>query len=164
MRGGWLGADAAGAGALAACGADDGVRGVAGRRHRARLAAVEAGAGGPQQFFEANATPQLVNVFVATDDATTAVPYVYVDGELGPPGPEAPASGATFAAAAVTFDPDQVLDQVTADLPDTDLAVFSVVGGPDGAVGYGVVGRSAAGGTLDITLSPRVDVLAVDAG
>ena len=127
------------------------------------LAAVDAARGGPQQFFEANATPQLVNVFVAADDATTAVPYVYVDGQLGPPGPPEPASGATFGTDAVTFDPAHALEQVTTDLPDTELLVFSVVGGPGGAGRYGVVGRSVAGGTLDITLSPQGAVLAVDA-
>ena len=150
--------------ALAACRGDGGTAPLQVAEIAPALAAVEAARGGPQQFFEANATAQLVNVFVAADGATAAVPYVYVDGELGPPGPEAAASGATFGAVAVTFDPAEVLDQVTADLPETDLEVFSVVGGPDGAVRYGVVGRSAAGGTIDITLSPHGEVLAVDAG
>ncbi|MGH9272641.1 MAG: hypothetical protein ACRDZ2_15380, partial [Ilumatobacteraceae bacterium] len=97
------------------------------------MAAVDAARGGPQQYFEVNATPQLVNLFVATDDATSAVAYVYVGGELGPAAPPAPAQGATFAAADVTFDPAVILD---GDLPDADLTVFSVIGGPDGSVQY----------------------------
>jgi len=148
---------------LAACGGDEGRPEPRVADIEPALAAVERARGGPQQFFEANATPQRVNVFVAADGATTAVPYVYVDGELGPAGPPTPASGATFAASAVTFDPEHVLGQVTTDLPETELLVFSVVGGPGEAVRYGVVARSAAGGTLDITLSPQGNVLAVDA-
>ncbi len=125
------------------------------------MAAVDAALGGPQQYFEVNATPQLVNLFVATDDASAAVAYVYVDGELGPPAPPEPAEGATFAAAAVAFDPDVILD---GDLPDAELTVFTVVGGPTGSVRYGVVARSDEGGTLDITLAADGTVLAVDAG
>ena len=125
------------------------------------IAAVDAARGGPQQYFEVNATPQLVNLFVAADGSTSAVAYIYVDGELGPPAPPEPAQGATFAAAAVTFDPATILE---GDLPDADLTVFTVIGGPAGAVQYGVVARSAEGGTLDITLAADGAVLAVDAG
>ncbi len=128
------------------------------------LAAVEAARGGPQRYFEVNATPQLVNVFVAVDDATATVPYVYLDGELGPAAPSRPAEGATFSADAVAFDPATVLDQVIEDLPDSDIAVFSVVGGPGGAVQYGAVVRSAEGGTLDITVDADGDVLSVEPG
>ena len=128
------------------------------------LAAVEAERGGPQRYFEVNATPQLVNVFVAVDDATATVPYVYLDGELGPAAPSRPAEGATFSADAVAFDPATVLDQVTEDLPDSDIAVFSVVGGPGGAVQYGAVVRSAEGGTLDVTVDADGGVLSVEPG
>ena len=103
------------------------------------LAAVEAELGGPQDYFEVNATPQLVNVFVAVDDATAAVAYVYLDGELGPAAPEQPASGATFTAEAAAFDPGTVLAGIDDDLPDSDIGVFSIIGGPDGAVQFGAV-------------------------
>ena len=57
------------------------------------IAALEAELGGPQQYFEINATPQLVNLFVA-DAATAAVtPFVYVGGSLAETGQAAGAQG-----------------------------------------------------------------------
>ena len=54
-------------------------------RPRSRLS--KPSSDGPQDFYEVNATPQLVNLFVATDDGATATAYVYLDGELQPPAP-----------------------------------------------------------------------------
>ncbi len=95
-----------------------------------RSTAVEAELGGPQQFFEINATPQLVNLFVAVDGATQVAPYVYVGGELAPAADPAGADGPTFGADALSFDPDTVLDAVAADLPDADVELFSIAGDP----------------------------------
>lgn len=128
------------------------------------IAAVEAELGGPQQYFEINATPQLVNVFVATDDANRVVPYVFVGGELGSPAEATTAEGATFSSDAVTFDPATVLDGVTEELTDADVVLFSIVGGPDGAVQYGAGVQSDAGGTLDVVLGPDGAVQSVDPG
>jgi len=126
------------------------------------VAAVEAELGGPQRYFEINVTPQFVNVFVAIDDDAQVQAYLYVDGDLGPPRPPEAASGATFTASALTFDPDTVLDGVDDDLPDSDVVVFSVIGGPDGVVRYGAVVESTEGGQLDVTLSPTGAVQSVD--
>ncbi|MBA3605889.1 MAG: hypothetical protein H0W46_07950 [Acidimicrobiia bacterium] len=128
----------------------------------AAVEAVETELGRAQQYFEINATPQFVNLFVAVDDATAVVAYLYVDGELGPPRPPEGADGATFAATALTFDPDLVLGGIDDDLPDSDVVVFSVVGGPDGAVRYGAVVESGEGGQLDVTLDAAGTVRAVD--
>jgi hypothetical protein len=148
----------------AACGGDDeAVRPLLDQIGPA-IAAVEAERGGPQQYFEVNATPQVVNVFVAIDDATRAVRYVYVGGELGPAGPEAAAEGATFSADAVTFDPATILDGVTSELPDSDIVLFTIIGGPGGAVQYAARVQSDAGGTLDVLLDPGGAVQSVDPG
>ncbi|MET0145797.1 MAG: hypothetical protein ABW328_13585 [Ilumatobacteraceae bacterium] len=152
--------------ATAACGGDgdgDPVRPLVDQITPA-MAAVDASLGGPQQYFEVNATPQVVNLFVATDNATMVVPYVWVGGQLGTPSEPTTAEGATFATAAVTLDPSTILDGVTDELPDSDIVLFTVVGGPAGAVQYGAGVQSENGGTLDVLLGADGSVQSVDAG
>ena len=79
-------------------------------------------------------------------------------------GVSVPAEGATFSADAVTFDPATILDGVTSELPDSDIVVFSIVGGPGGAVQYSARVQSAAGGTLDVLVGPDGAVQSVDPG
>jgi hypothetical protein len=128
------------------------------------MAAVDAALGGPQAYFEVNATPALVNLFVATDGGATVTPYVYLDGVLEPPAPGGSASGETFVASDVAFDPETVLDQVAAELPDSTVAQFVVLGGAGDAVQYEADVVSAQGGSLRVVLGPDGAVLAVDPG
>lgn len=148
---------------LVACGSDDerGADPIVGDI-RAAVAAVEAERGGPQEFFEVTATPQLTNVFVAVDGATAAIPYVYLDGELQPPGPRIEgASGRTFGATAIDFDEAEVLSGVRTDLPGSSVDAFSVEGGPGGFVRYVVSVRSDQGGVLDVVVAPGGAVIEV---
>ena len=127
------------------------------------IEAVEAELGAGQQFFEVNATAQLVNVFVAVDDATSAVPYIYFDGELQPPAPAlAVESGFTFTADAVDFDADTVLDSIADELPESTIEGFAIEGGEGGIVRYLVSARSVQGGVLAVTVAPDGAVLEVD--
>lgn len=131
---------------------------------RSAVDAVEAEMGAGQDYFEVTATQQLTNVFVAIDDATAAVPYLFVDGELQPPAPTLTgASGFTFSADAIDFDEDSVLDAVTRELPDASIESLSVEGGDGGTVRYVVSVRSEVGGSLDVTVGPDGSVLAVEA-
>ncbi len=117
------------------------------------IAAVERKLGGPQQYFEINATPQVVNLFVADATKTTVTPYVYVGGTVAESAPPAGASGNTFAASALTVDPRTILDHVVDRLPDSDIVLFTIAGGPGGAVQYSAGVKSAKGGTLEVTLA-----------
>ena len=148
---------------LSACGGDgdDSVTPVLDQIAPA-VAAIEAELGGPQKFFEINATPQLVNVFVATDGATSVSPYVYVGGELAPAADPAGAEGPTFGSEALSFDPDAVLDGVMAELPDADIVRLVVAGGPRGAVQYTADVRSDDGGGLQVVIAADGEVLSVD--
>jgi hypothetical protein len=155
----------AGAIGLAACGGGDGGDDPARpllSAIRPAVEAVEAELGGPQRYFEVNATPQVVNVFVASADATGVTPFVYVGDELAPAGAPSTAQGATFGADALTFDADHILDELTTELPDSDVVLFTVVGGPGGAVQYAARVQSSAGGVLDVTLAADGTVQSVD--
>ncbi len=126
------------------------------------VAAVEAELGAGQQYFEVTATPQLTNVFVAIDDATAAVPYVFLDGELQEPAPSLDASGYTFDAAAIDVDTDTVLDRIADEVPGATIESFSVEGGEGGVVRYVVSVRSGEGGLLDVVVGPDGSILEVD--
>ena len=78
------------------------------------------------------------------------------DGELQPPAPAlAVESGFTFAADAVDFDEDTVLDAVADELPDSTIEGFAIEGGDGGVVRYLVSARSAQGGVLAVTVGRR---------
>ncbi len=147
----------------AACGSDgEGGGGTFVSDIRPAIDAVEAELGAGQKFFEVTANEQVVNLFVAVDDATAALPYVFLDGELQPPAPTLTgASGFTFTADAVDFD-DSILDAVSEQLPDSSIQALSIEGGDGGVVRYVISTLSPEGGRLDVTVGPDGAVLAVD--
>ncbi len=128
----------------------------------AAVTAVEEELGAGQDYFEVTSTERLTNVFVAVEDASVAVPYVYLDGDLQPPAPALEgASGATFVADAIEIGTG-VLDQIAAELPGASIEAFSVEGGPDGSVRYVVAVRAESGGSLDVVVGPDGAILSVD--
>ena len=127
------------------------------------IEAVEAALGGAQSYFEINATPQLVNLFVADGTSDTVVPYVFAGDELQEPGPSSPVSGGTpFVAEDLTTDFDGVLAGVTAELENSDISVFVIYADAAGVPRYGATVVSSEGGVLDVELGPTGEVLAVD--
>ena len=130
---------------------------------RPAIAAVEEELGAGQQYFEVTASDLVTNLFVAVDDATAAIPYVYLDGELQPPAPKLTgASGFTFSADAVDFDEETVLDAVSEELTESTIEAFSIEAGAGGIVRYVVSTLSPEGGRLDVTVAPDGTVLEVD--
>jgi len=130
---------------------------------RPAIEAIESELGAGQVFFEITASRQVINLFVAVDDATAAVPYVFLDGELQPPAPKLTgASGFTFAGDAVDLDEISILDAVSSELPDSAIEALSIEGGDAGIVRYVVAMLSPSGGRLDVTVSSDGAVLEVD--
>ena len=125
------------------------------------VAALEAELGASQQYFEINATSQLVNLIVALNDGTQARPFVYLDGELSS-SPASNANGKTFAASALDFDPDKVLSKLQAELPQSQPDLFFVEGGVGGIVRYSVAVTSSQGGQLVVVVGPDGTVQSVD--
>lgn len=127
------------------------------------VAALQTKLGGPQQFFEINATSNLVNLIVALNDGKVAQPWVYLDGELtSTEGAEA--TGFSFAASALDFDPDKVLSRLQAELPESSPDLFFVEGGEGGIVRYSVAVTSRQGGQLIVVVGPDGTVQSVDPG
>lgn len=130
---------------------------------RPAIEAVEAELGAGQLFFEVTASRQVTNLFVAVDEATAAVPYVFLDGELQPPAPKLTgASGFTFSADVVDFDEGSILEAVSDELPDSTIEALSIEGGDSGGVRYVISTLSPGGGRLDVTVAADGSVLEVD--
>lgn len=128
------------------------------------IAAVEAHYGGPQQYFEISATIADITVIVAVDGATQAEQARYTSDEgLTVPEPVGPASGSTFDAEAVVFDPDAVFDQLRDELDDPVIIDFAIQGTPAGTAIYDATVASDAGGVLLVLLGAGGQILGVQA-
>lgn len=125
------------------------------------IAALEAQLGAPQQYFEINATSQLVNLFVSLNGDKLVQPWVYLDGELSSTEPH-DATGFSFARSALDFDPDKVLSHLEAELPQSRPDVFFIEGGEGGIVRYSVTVTSSKGGQLVVVVGPDGAVKSVD--
>jgi hypothetical protein len=127
------------------------------------VAAVEAELGGPQQYFEINATPDLVNLYVADDAAARATSYIYrPDGTLDPPVGPGAAEGETFGADAIDVDEGSVLDDVLAELSESVPLAFAITGTAAGAVQYQVILQSLRGGRLAVYVGGDGTILGSD--
>lgn len=130
---------------------------------RPAVAALEARLGGPQQYFEINATVTLVNLFVATENATKAVAYIYdADGTLEPPADPLAASGPTFGASEMTFDETRVMALTVSQLPTSTFLRFSISGVQGGGVAYAITAGSSTGTEFQVSVGPSGDVLGTD--
>jgi hypothetical protein len=127
----------------------------------AAIDAVEAELGGPQRYFEINATQVLVNLFVASPDGTKVTPYAYAAGSLSSDD-TFDAQGNTFDSGALDIDPQLVSSCVAGQLPTSSQDLFLVEGGLGGAVRYSILTTSTNGGQLLIEVRGDGTVLSVD--
>ena len=128
---------------------------------RTAIADLEQQLGGPQAFFEVNATARLVNLFVALNDGAVVQAWVWVDGQLTSEEGQ-PASGGTFTAADLDFDEAAVLAKVREQIPTATLESFVVNGDGQGNVQYSVLTSSACGSGLDVVVGADGAVKSVD--
>ncbi len=119
------------------------------------IAAVEAHYGAPQQYFEISAGLESVGLIVAVDGATAAEQGSYgADGTFVPPVDVGEASGSTFRADVIDFDPDRIFDSLRDELDDPVIVDFAIQGGPDGVPIYDATVASEEGGVLLVLLAP----------
>lgn len=147
--------------AVGACGGDDDpdARGPRIDDIAAAVDALEGELGGAQDYFEINADPGKVTLWIASQDGSMATPYVFADDELSQADEPQEAAGETFTAdEGLTFDPEAVLHQVLEDFGD-NVQQFSVIGGAGDAVRFGAIVQSDRGGQLDVGLGPDGEIL-----
>lgn len=145
---------------LAACGGDDGVRLRVDEIDDA-VAAVTALAEGPTKFFEINATPELINLFLDAGNGN-AVNFVWEDGSLRNETEVAAADGLSFDASAMQFT-DDVYALVEEELPDSLLRAFTITAdGPNGEILHRVFIQSERGGQFAVLVDPNGKILGSD--
>lgn len=142
------------------------------------LDAVEQKAGTDVQFFEINATNELVNVFVATDlDGTpnadglpdAVVHYVFTEKDGLETAPEpVGANGPTFARAALDYEPSSILKKVLSELPESTPQMFVITAAgtaekSTGTVQYRLLMQSSQGGQMSIVLTSTGEIVGTDA-
>lgn len=120
--------------------------------------------GTDQEYFEISADLRRVSVIVAVDDRAAAE-QGYFCGSAGfsRPEPVGEASGATFGASAVDFDPDAIFDRIRDELSDPAIVDFAIQGAPDDAVLYDAAIASERGGVILVLLGPDGEILATQA-
>lgn len=124
--------------------------------------AVETHYQAPQDFFEISATDEVVSVIVAVDDATAAEQAFWtIEDGLIEPVAIAAMDRPTFRSGDLDFDPDNVLDRLRDELPDSEIVDFAVTGAGNGAVVYDARVQSEQGGVLLVLLGADGRILGV---
>lgn len=118
------------------------------------------------KFFEINATPDLINIYVATKGATEAVAFIY-DSKNGLSEPDSPqtASGSTFKWSDVDSDitKAKVYENVVAELPRSTISRFVIGRDPDfNKLTYRVIMVSDSGGEFAAYVEPSGKIIGGD--
>lgn len=125
------------------------------------VGAVSALTGRPPNFFEINATPQLINLFL-DDGKGSAINFVWENGSLRDETEAAKADGRAFDASKMVFSPG-VYARVEAELPDSLLRAFTLTAdGPNDEVQHRVVLQSERGGQFAVLVDSLGKILGSD--
>lgn len=113
------------------------------------------------KFFEINATPKLINLFL-DDGNGSAINFVWDGGELRDETEVAPADGVSFVASSMSFTSD-VYALVEKELPGSLLRAFTITAdGPNGEILNRVVVQSERGGQFSVLVDPAGKILGSD--
>ncbi len=127
----------------------------------AAVQAVEAARGGPQRYVEINATPDGVNVFVATD-ATNEVGYYFTGGRLEPAGAPEPQTSPPFELAGIDLALAAALvERTQQQLPGSTVVSVALVEVSGEGLRWALRSRSALGGLLNVLYTPAGDLVSV---
>ena len=142
------------------------------------LNALEQKDGADLEFFEINATTDLVNIFVATDldgipnadglpDAVVHYDFTEKDGLETAPDPVG-ANGPTFARTALDYEPSTILRKVLSELPDSTPQMFVLTAAgtateSTGTVQYRLIMQSSQGGQMSVVLTNSGEIIGTDA-
>ncbi len=145
---------------VSACGGDDKVALHVDEIDDA-VGAVTALTGQPPRFFEINATPDLINLFL-DDGKGSAINFVWENGSLRDETEAAVADGRSFDASKMVFS-SEVYSRVEEELPDSLLRAFTITAdGPNGEVLHRVVVQSERGGQFGVLVDPVGKILGSD--
>ena len=124
------------------------------------IGAIEEHYGAPQEYFEISAGLDAIGFVVAVDGATLAEQGSYdADGGLTVPEPVGEASGETFEADEIEFDPDRIFVQLRDELDDPVIVDLAIQGGPNDTIVYDATVASEGGGVLLVLLGPDGAIL-----
>ncbi len=117
--------------------------------------------GQPSKFFEINATPDLINLFL-DDGQGRAINFVWENGSLRDETEVASADGRSFDASEMAFS-SEVYARVEGELPESLLRAFTITAdGPNGEILHRVVLQSERGGQFAVLVDPVGEILGSD--
>ena len=117
------------------------------------------------EYFEINATPSLVNIYVAASNATKAIAFIYRDGKLEDPAQPETASGSTVVWSDVDSDIGNasVYEKVVAALPESTVSRFVIARDAEfDQLTYRVVMVSDLGGEFAAYVEPSGKIIGGD--
>ncbi len=120
--------------------------------------------GGPQDYVEINADTRIVSLIVFDREASQAIPYRYLGGQIAQIAePFAISGGRPLRAEWINFDASTMFDALRSEVPQAAILGFVILAGAEQTVTYEALLQSRQGGQILVTLDPEGQVLSVQA-